>query len=59
MEKINYDNINEVIYKEKLANGLTIKLIPKPGYNKVFACFGTNYGSLTNKFVPYGESDYQ
>lgn len=58
MKKTIYDNINEIVYEEKLSNGLTIKIIPKPGYKKVFACFGTNYGSLTNKFVPYNESEY-
>lgn len=58
MEKKIYKNINETVYKEKLNNGLTVTIIPKANFKKVFACFGTNYGSLTNKFIPYGENEY-
>ncbi len=53
-----YSKINEVVYSEKLKNGLIVKIIPKKGYRKFFVSFGTKYGSLTNKFVPNGENEY-
>lgn len=58
MEIKEYKNINEIVYSEKLSNGLNIKIVPKKGYKKTFVCFGTNYGSLTNKFVPFNEKEY-
>jgi predicted Zn-dependent peptidase len=41
-----------------LENGLKVVVVPKPGYKKTFAIFGTKYGSLINRFVPYGEKEY-
>lgn len=59
MEIIEYKNIKETVFHEKLNNGLSLKIIPKKGYKKTFVCLGTNYGSLTNIFKPLNEVDYQ
>ena len=44
-------------YIEKLENGLTIMIIPKSGIQKKYAIWGTNYGSVDNKFIVPGETD--
>lgn len=53
-----YPNLKEKIYYEKLDNGLRVYLIPKNNFNKTYAVFATKYGSIDNKFVPYGENEY-
>jgi predicted Zn-dependent peptidase len=50
MEKINYPHLNEILYVEKLTNGLTIRILPKPGFQKTYAVFSTRYGSVDNHF---------
>lgn len=50
MEKIEYQQINETLYKEVLANGLKVFLLPKPGFHKTYGLFSTNYGSIDNAF---------
>ncbi|WP_249869723.1 EF-P 5-aminopentanol modification-associated protein YfmH [Oceanobacillus saliphilus] len=57
MNKQTYKNINETIYSEKLANGLTVFLLPKPEMAKAYGIFSTNYGSIDQTFVPIGESE--
>ncbi|SFA76544.1 Predicted Zn-dependent peptidase [Lentibacillus halodurans] len=52
MNKLTYDHIEEVIYKEKLPNGLTVFLLPKPEMAKTYGIFSTNYGSIDQTFVP-------
>ncbi|CAM3028232.1 EF-P 5-aminopentanol modification-associated protein YfmH [Lactiplantibacillus plajomi] len=49
-----YDQFNETLYQAKLANGLTVSLLPKAGFHKTYATFTTNYGSIDNTFVPAG-----
>ena len=58
LEKINYESINEVIYKYQLDNGLKVIIIPKKGFNKTFVYFGTKYGSLANIFIPHNEKNF-
>lgn len=52
MNKVVYQTFNESIYHEVLDNGLTVYLIPKTDYHKVFATFTTNYGSFDQSFIP-------
>lgn len=54
----NYPLLNETKYTQTLDNGLEVIIIPKAGYKRTFAVFATKYGSLVNRFVPYGEKDY-
>ncbi|EMF0149143.1 insulinase family protein [Enterococcus hirae] len=54
MNKTEYDQINETLYHEVLANGLTVYLLPKNDYHKTYGLFSTNYGSIDNEFIPYG-----
>ncbi len=55
LEKIKVERLDEVYYKEKLENGLDIIIIPKKGFSKTFAMFGTKYGSVNNDFTVDGK----
>jgi len=56
--KTNYDDINEVVYKKVLNNGLTIFINKKQGFNKIFASFITNFGASDTKFIPIDSNEY-
>lgn len=56
VNKETYESIGETLYSEKLDNGLTVFLLPKPEMTKSFGIFSTNYGSIDQTFVPLGES---
>lgn len=58
MERINFDQLQEELYHEKLSNGLNVYILPKKGFNKTFATFTTKYGSIDNNFVPLGKEEY-
>ena len=47
--KFEYKEINEVVYKKVLNNGLTVFINKKEGFNKIFLSFITNFGVLINK----------
>lgn len=49
--------INERIYKQEFANGLTVYVMPKAGYTKQFAIYAADYGSNDVKFIPPGHKD--
>ncbi len=57
MKKISFDQLQEELYYEKLANGLDVYILPKKGFNKTYATFTTKYGSIDNHFVPKGEEE--
>lgn len=59
MEKIEYAQLNETIYKEILPNGLTVILLPKIDFYKTYALFSTNFGSIDQQFIPIGETDFK
>lgn len=58
MEAIRYEQLQEQLFYEKMDNGLEVYILPKNGFNKTFATFTTNYGSIDNEFVPIGKKDY-
>jgi predicted Zn-dependent peptidase len=55
MEKKVYEQLNEVLYKEVLPNGLKVYVLPKPGFHKTYGLFSTNYGSIDNEFGYVGD----
>ena len=55
MQVIENLKVKEKLYIEKLKNGLTVMIIPKPGIQKKYVIWGTNYGSNDNKFIVPGE----
>ena len=56
--KFEYKEINEVVYKKVLNNGLTVFINKKEGFNKIFLSFITNFGASDTKFIPIGSNDY-
>ncbi|HHU56421.1 MAG TPA: insulinase family protein [Acholeplasmataceae bacterium] len=58
MDKQKYDKINEVLYSHKLSNGLKVFVVPKENFTSVYATFVTHFGSINNRFIPYGEEKY-
>lgn len=57
MKQTTYEQIGEVVFCKVLDNGLTVKLLPKQTYNKTYALFSTNFGSIDQDFIPLGKSD--
>jgi len=45
-----FEQVQETLYQEKLANGLTVYLVPKRGFSKTYAVFTTKYGSVDSHF---------
>ena len=45
----------DVLFSERLSNGLMVFVLPKPGFLKKYAVISTNYGSLDSKFRVPGE----
>lgn len=59
MKKIQFEQLNETLFHEKLDNGLQVFVLPKAGFNKTYATFTTKYGSIDNHFIPKNETDYK
>lgn len=51
MKIIESTKIKEKAYFEKLENGLNIIIIPKSNTNKKYVVWGTNFGSIDNRFI--------
>ncbi|CAM3706463.1 EF-P 5-aminopentanol modification-associated protein YfmH [Mesobacillus zeae] len=58
MEKLTFDQLQEELYHERMANGLEVYILPKKGFNKTYATFTTKYGSIDNAFKPLGKEEY-
>ncbi|WP_347090838.1 EF-P 5-aminopentanol modification-associated protein YfmH [Staphylococcus ureilyticus] len=56
MEKIFYNNLDEIVFKEVLFNGLTIFILPKKEYFKTQVSLGVKIGSINedNVNIPNG-----
>ena len=50
MEQRTFDRVGERMYREKLENGLTVCVFPKPEFQKGYAFFATNYGGMDRRF---------
>ncbi|MEO3945035.1 pitrilysin family protein [Gorillibacterium sp. CAU 1737] len=57
MEPIQIDRLQEKLYREVLPNGLTVYVLPKPGFSKTYATFTTDFGSIDNHFRLAGGED--
>jgi len=57
MNKIKVKSIDEIIYHEKLDNGLEIYIYPKKNFNTITARFVTFYGSNDYEFVPINKKN--
>ncbi len=43
--------IQETVFEKKLANGLTVIMMPRENYNQQYGILAANYGSIDNKFI--------
>lgn len=50
MDKRHYANLQETLYYERMDNGLNVYILPKDGFQKTYATFSTQYGSIDNHF---------
>ena len=55
MEKKYYPQWNETIYTEVLPSGLTVCVVPRPGFTKKLAYFVTDYGAIHTEFQLNGD----
>ncbi|MCU9593027.1 insulinase family protein [Caldibacillus thermolactis] len=58
MKRIEFKQLDEELYFEKLDNGLDVYCLPKRGFNKTFITFTTKYGSVDNHFMPLGSNAF-
>ncbi|MBR7179806.1 MAG: insulinase family protein [Oscillospiraceae bacterium] len=51
MKKTYYPRLDETVCRKTLDNGLTVLVVPKPGFTRKIAYFMTNYGSIHTDFT--------
>ena len=51
MKKTYYPRLDETLCKKVLPNGLTVMVVPKPGFSRKIAYFMTDYGSIHTAFT--------
>ncbi len=51
MQIIENLKVKEKMYVEKLENGLTVIIVPKNNLQKKYVIWGTNFGSIDNRFI--------
>ena len=54
MKKFEYPELGEVLYKERLSNGLTVCVLPRPGFSRKLAYFVADFGSIHTDFLLEG-----
>ncbi len=57
MQTIEFKQLDETLYYEKLSNGLEVYILPKKGFSKTYVTFTTKYGSVDRTFKPLGEDE--
>lgn len=57
MKKIVNETINEVLYFDRLENGLEVYYIPKTGFESKYAVLGVDFGSNDLEFIPINEKE--
>lgn len=50
MNRTQFPRLGETCFETELDNGLTICVIPRPGYLKSYAFFATGYGGMNLQF---------
>ena len=54
MEKLYYPQWNETLYRKVLPSGLTVCVVPRPGFTKKLAYFVTDFGAIHTDFTLNG-----
>jgi predicted Zn-dependent peptidase len=55
MTQFEYPKLGEKLYREVLPNGLTVVVVPRPGFSRKLAYFVTDFGSVHSSFELNGE----
>ena len=55
MNRTYYPRLDETVCRKTLPNGLTVLVVPKPGFTRKIAYFATNYGSVHTAFTLDGQ----
>jgi len=50
-----YPRLGDSIYQSRLENGLTVLVVPRPGFTKTLAYFATDFGSVHTDFTLDGQ----
>src|SRR5690242_2236742 len=58
METQAFEQLQEMVYRHVLPNGLTVCILPKKGFHKTYATFTTKYGSIDNHFKPLNQNEW-
>ena len=56
MTPISYPQLGETLYRQVLPNGLTVLVVPRPGFSKKLAYFVTDFGAIHTEFTVDGVS---
>ena len=56
MKKRQYPRLGESVFWDTLPNGLTIAVVPRPGFTRKLAYFVADYGSIHGEFSVDGEA---
>ena len=51
MEKNIYPRLQETVSRTVLANGLTLMVVPRPGFTKKLCYFVTDFGAIHTDFT--------
>ena len=52
-----YPLLGETIYREQLENGLTVIVVPRPGFQKKLVYFATHYGAIHTRYFRDGREE--
>ncbi len=55
MERLDYPDLGETVFRKILPNGLTVAVVPRPGFTRKLAYFVTDYGAIHTEFTLNGE----
>ena len=55
MNRVHYPQLDETVHSRVLENGLTVKVVTRPGFTKRLAYFVTDFGSIHTDFVFEGQ----
>ncbi|MBQ8237580.1 MAG: insulinase family protein [Oscillospiraceae bacterium] len=55
MNKFEYPRLGESMYRTVLANGLTVAVVPRPGFSRKLMYFATDFGSIHTDFQLDGQ----
>jgi predicted Zn-dependent peptidase len=59
MKELRPKGLDDIIYYDKLDNGLEVYLVPNSKRNMIYATYTTKYGTIHNEFIPIGENKYR